>query len=177
MILPADPPPPLPTVVRPHRVELWVNITSSEEPDLSKLTHIPLANYMKLVDKHCERKILHQMRNGFADKRLNEILAYRKEIRVKTGCHPEDYDHEEGPAARPPVITSLKAYTELAACQVICASLFLWASHPAPSSHVRLPDPYLPRRQARSVEAPTRKAPRYGGGSRAAVWAVASCLA
>jgi len=76
--------------------ELWVNITSSEEPDLSKLTHIPLANYMKLVDKHCERKILHQMRNGFADKRLNEILAYRKEIRVKTGCHPEDYDHEEG---------------------------------------------------------------------------------
>jgi hypothetical protein len=44
-----------------------------------------------------------QMRNGFAEKRLNEILAYRKEIRVKTGCHPEDYDEAEGgpPATRP----------------------------------------------------------------------------
>ena len=41
-------------------------------------------------------QVLAEIRNSFAEKRLNRILAYRKKIRTTTGCNPEDYDAAEG---------------------------------------------------------------------------------
>jgi len=92
----SQPPEDRPSFDSLFKTGFWKNIGTSEDVDPSQLLHIPIAEYTRLLHQHCKQKVLSEIRNSFAEKRLNRILSYRKKIRTTTGCNPEDYDAEEG---------------------------------------------------------------------------------
>eukprot|EP00191_Tetraselmis_sp_GSL018_P018719 CAMPEP_0177590964 /NCGR_PEP_ID=MMETSP0419_2-20121207/7713_1 /TAXON_ID=582737 /ORGANISM="Tetraselmis sp., Strain GSL018" /LENGTH=313 /DNA_ID=CAMNT_0019081611 /DNA_START=70 /DNA_END=1007 /DNA_ORIENTATION=- len=75
----------------------WPDVSGAEDDeDLARAATLPIAEYLKRVQRFCKQKVLSELRNRFAERRLNEVLAFRKRIRAATGCHPEEFDERLG---------------------------------------------------------------------------------